>query len=179
MADIRALLKAKREEKRISHPFAAYNPAGQLRCIACSIIVKQASAWNGHLGSKTHRTNAARVKEEERRKEALEEEKRQGKRKAIEDGDEDFEDGEATKRQRVEDQNEQPSAASPLNNSSTTSLPAGFFSDPSRTLTTGETDSDEEEGDKDNPPLPIATVEQPAQSSLDFEWAKFQETVIN
>ncbi|KAJ6577248.1 hypothetical protein B0H19DRAFT_1207784 [Mycena capillaripes] len=68
MADVRALLKAKRQEARISHPLASYSN-GQLRCVACG-PVKHASAWEGHLGSKLHRTTVARLKEEERLREA-------------------------------------------------------------------------------------------------------------
>ncbi|KAJ7883050.1 hypothetical protein B0H14DRAFT_3751671 [Mycena olivaceomarginata] len=65
MADVRALLKAKREEARISHPLASYTN-GQLRCVACG-PVKHASAWEGHLGSKLHRTTVARqrIRQEE------------------------------------------------------------------------------------------------------------------
>jgi zinc finger protein 830 len=173
MADVRALLKAKREEKRISHPFAAYSQTGQLRCTACSTIVKHASAWNGHLGSKSHRTNAARVKEEEKRQEALEDGNRPGKRKAA-DGNI-SPPGEVSKKARLnnEDQQQQPTA---LSNAPATAFPSDFFSDPSRSIALGEAGSDEEEGDKDTPPSAAAI---PPQSNLDLEWARFQETVIN
>ncbi|KAI0293817.1 hypothetical protein BC826DRAFT_1104949 [Russula brevipes] len=45
MADVRALLKAKRQEARITHPYAAYGGAGggTLRCTACGVAVKFAS----------------------------------------------------------------------------------------------------------------------------------------
>ncbi|KAF8326508.1 hypothetical protein F5887DRAFT_879334 [Amanita rubescens] len=65
MADARTLLRAKRQEARISHRYAAYNPSGQLRCTACGIAIKHASAWEGHLGSKAHRTSVARLRAEE------------------------------------------------------------------------------------------------------------------
>ncbi|PFH45252.1 hypothetical protein AMATHDRAFT_51742 [Amanita thiersii Skay4041] len=69
MVDVRALLKTKRQEARISHPFASYHPTGQLRCTACGITVKHPSAWEGHLGSKTHRTAVAQLKETRTKKE--------------------------------------------------------------------------------------------------------------
>ncbi|KAG8840995.1 hypothetical protein FRB91_005456, partial [Serendipita sp. 411] len=88
--DVRALLKAKAQErsKRISHPLAAYNASGQLRCTLCALIVKDNEiAWSGHLGSKGHRTNVGRQKElaeQESERKRLE----KGKRKAlIEDND--------------------------------------------------------------------------------------------
>jgi zinc finger protein 830 len=47
MSDARALLKAKRQEARVTHSLAAYNSSGQLRCLACGTLVKHASAWEG------------------------------------------------------------------------------------------------------------------------------------
>ena len=76
MSDVRALLKAKRQEARITHPLASYTSAGQLRCIACGTAVKHASAWEGHVGSKAHRTNAARLRQEQARAAQREQEER-------------------------------------------------------------------------------------------------------
>lgn len=188
MSDVRALLKAKREEQRIGtvficqkslstenvmfsypvHPFAAYNQSGVLRCTVCATIIKHASAWNGHLGSKSHRTNAARLKEEERLRD---EEKRKGKRKADDETVHD----EPTKKRKAdegEEDGEEVLQDGPL---PTSGFPSDFFSDPSRTVVVGEDDS--EEGDKDNPAPPEATSQAP--SSLDLEWIKFQKAVIN
>ena len=77
MADVRALLKAKRQEARITHPLASYSAAGQLRCAACGTAVKHASAWEGHVGSKAHRTNAARLRQEQARAAQREQEERE------------------------------------------------------------------------------------------------------
>ncbi|KAF8962686.1 hypothetical protein BDZ97DRAFT_1920258 [Flammula alnicola] len=105
MADVRALLKAKRQEARITHPYAAYNSSGQLRCSVCGSIVKHASAWEGHLGSKLHRTNVARMREEEKRQQeqqeaVLPEPETTGKRKApLEESEIQVE-----KKRKVEDQ---------------------------------------------------------------------------
>src|ERR1700679_1180253 len=71
MWDVRALLKAKRQEVRITHPYAAYGANGALRCTACGAAIKFASAWEGHLGSKAHRVAVAanlRAKEAEEEK---------------------------------------------------------------------------------------------------------------
>jgi len=174
MADVRALLKAKRSEQRITHPFAAYSAKGDLRCTACGTVVKHASAWSGHVGSKAHRVNVARVKEEEMKK-AKEEEERKRK---LEEEDEGSEDERGAKRQRTdgEGEEEEDGVNGKENaNGSGPGFPANFFSDPSRQIPIGEDDSDDEEANR--PPKP-ATTTQPA-SQIDLEWAKFQETVVN
>ncbi|KAJ7931347.1 hypothetical protein B0H13DRAFT_841383 [Mycena leptocephala] len=160
MADVRALLKAKRQEARISHPLASYSN-GQLRCVACG-PVKHASAWEGHLGSKLHRTTVARLKEEERLREAQrirQEEEEQarvsnGKRKAEE---QDSESDTESKRRKVDD--------------TSGAFPADFFSDPSRAPLPPQSD------DEDDPP-PVQPVTGPP-TSLDAEWERFQRDVVN
>nr|GAT60902.1 predicted protein [Mycena chlorophos] len=160
MANVRALLKAKREESRVSHPLASYSN-GQLRCIACG-PVKQASAWDGHIGSKIHRTNVARLREEERRQEQERQRREQeeqlarssvsnGKRKA-EDQDMDDSDTES-KRRRVDN-----------------GFPADFFSDPSHAPVLSAADEEEDSG---LPPGPAAPP------SVDEEWERFQRDVVN
>ncbi|KAJ3775741.1 hypothetical protein FB446DRAFT_374273 [Lentinula raphanica] len=177
MADVRALLKAKRQEARITHPFASYNQSGQLRCTACGTIVKHASAWEGHLGSKIHRTNVARLKEQERAREEqrLREEKEEqekilrGKRKAEEDDvvmdDENISSLEIlTKKPRLD---EQPKG-----------FPADFFSDPSRAIPLADEGPDEEEaggGEQPQGDAPATTSKEP----LDSEWERFQREVVN
>ncbi|OBZ72663.1 hypothetical protein A0H81_07474 [Grifola frondosa] len=151
MADVRALLKAKRQEIRINHPLASYTSSGQLRCIACSTIIKQSSSWEGHVGSKAHRTNAARLRQEERLREQQqrEEEERAQKRKAA-DVDIDMDD-------------EPSHAAHPPKPSG---LPADFFSDPSHAPPPPSDESDDEA-------LPAAPT------AIDLEWQQFQEAVID
>ncbi|KAJ3716181.1 hypothetical protein C8R42DRAFT_698166 [Lentinula raphanica] len=177
MGDGTPLLKAKRQEARITHPFASYNQSGQLRCTACGTIVKHASAWEGHLGSKIHRTNVARLKEQERAREEqrLREEKEEqekilrGKRKAEEDDvvmdDENISSLEIlTKKPRLD---EQPKG-----------FPADFFSDPSRAIPLADEGSDEEEtggGEQPQGDAPATTSKEP----LDSEWERFQREVVN
>jgi len=164
MADVRSLLKAKRQEARVSHPLASYSSNGQLRCIACG-PVKHASAWEGHLGSKLHRTTVARLKEEDRLREAQrirqeEEEQQQahvsnGKRKAEE---QDSESDTESKRRKVDDASAQ--------------FPADFFSDPSRAPLPPPSDDEEDE--------PSAAQPGPAPAtSIDAEWERFQRDVVN
>ncbi|KAG6889354.1 hypothetical protein C0992_005582 [Termitomyces sp. T32_za158] len=160
MADVRALLKSKRQEVKITHHFASYTSSGQLRCSACGTPVKHASAWEGHIGSKAHRTNVARIKEEERQRH--EEAERQahaaaeaakqssvestnGKRKATEDdNDEDDPDMD------VDSTNDIANAKRRRVGPAPGGFPADFFSDPSRAPIPTTFDSDDE--DEDNPP---------------------------
>jgi len=169
MSDVRSLLKAKRQEIRIDHPLASYTSNGQLRCSVCETNIKHPSAWDGHLGSKTHRTNAARVREEEKRRKELEleEEAKRLKRKAPEDGmDEGF--TSTAKKSRV--------ASAPQ--SSTLNLPSDFFSDPSRVPLASFNDSDDEDETGE-----AAATTKPTDggrdSTLDQEWLQFQQSVIN
>ncbi|KAJ7650586.1 hypothetical protein FB45DRAFT_819824 [Roridomyces roridus] len=158
MADVRSLLKAKRQEARITHPLAVYTDAGALKCLACG-PVKHASAWEGHLGSKLHRTTVARLKQEEerRREQEQEEEERRreqevklaGKRKAEDSDDSDTE----PKRRKLDNGG----------------FPADFFSDPSRAPPPPP--SDDEEEDVPMPPAPTSTI--------DAEWERFQRDVVN
>ena len=159
MSDVRALLKAKRQEVHINHPLAAYSQkTGQLRCTVCSTIVKHASAWEGHLGSKAHRTNVARLKQEERSKEVHREQEEImiEKRKAEEESP-----SLDRKRRRVLDDDEPQSGKA---------FPGDFFSDPSRTLLPLASDGSEDETE-------AGPVTQ-AMGALDLEWERFQQTVL-
>ncbi|KAG9315103.1 hypothetical protein JVU11DRAFT_4215 [Chiua virens] len=165
MADVRTLLKAKRQEIRIDHPLASYTSGGQLRCIVCEINIKHPSAWDGHLGSKAHRTNAARIKVEERRRKEieLEEEATLLKRKApADDMTGDIQN--VTKKSKV--------------TSATSHFPSDFFSDPSRAPFPSFNDSDSDADEMGNSDIPRPT-EGGGQSSLDQEWLQFQQSVIN
>src|SRR5215470_5798363 len=126
MSDVRTLLKAKRDEIRITHPLASYTNGGQLKCVACGTTVKHTSAWEGHLGSKAHRTNATRLKEEERFKESQRVgEKGRGKRSAQTTGSDEESD---IKKRKVDGELE----ASGTSTSLKSSFPDDFFSDPSK-----------------------------------------------
>lgn len=161
MSDVRALLKAKRQEARVAHPLAVYTTSGVLRCTACGTTVKQASAWDGHLGSKAHRVNVIKMKEEQKQKE--EEQLGTPKRKAS-DVDEDDEMGgeEVAKKRRIEAEvPAQPASGFPTN----------FFSDPSRAPADFGDESDEEPEQAAPPPVV-------SNNPIDLEWEQFQQTML-
>lgn len=165
MADVRALLKAKRQEARIAHPLAAYNAAGQLRCAACGTAVKHASAWEGHVGSKAHRLAVARLREAEARREE-EERLAKGKRKA--DGQEEEEDAPMDEESDGERAGTPGASKKRRTDDAQGAVPADFFSDPGRAMPPREPDSDEE--DEDGPAAPPAASAAP----VDPELAAFQ-----
>jgi zinc finger protein 830 len=178
MSDVRALLKAKRQEARVSHPLASYSSNGQLRCIACSTIIKQSSAWDGHVGSKAHRVNVIKMKDQQKQKEQEElQAATTHKRKADEDEDEDMETEETavtTKKQRIEEPVHPP--AQP-----TSGFPANFFSDPSRApavLSVGDSDDEEDGQDRStNIPAPVPEASN-SNNPLDIEWTQFQQAML-
>ncbi|KAF8638188.1 hypothetical protein AX17_002385 [Amanita inopinata Kibby_2008] len=155
MTDVRTLLKAKRQEMRISHRYASYSTNGQLRCTACGILIKHASAWEGHLGTKGHRTSVARLKE----KEMLMEERRHSKEVEPHDDlsnskrglESDYQEGSLPKRTKLEQ--------------STTNVPIDFFSNKARSMSTSDTEAND--FDKDSLP-----------ATLDVEYERFQREVL-
>jgi len=58
MADVRALLAAERQARRITHPHLSYTKSGILLCNVCNLNVKSETLWEGHLRSANHRKNA-------------------------------------------------------------------------------------------------------------------------
>jgi zinc finger protein 830 len=163
MSDVRALLKAKREQ-RVQHQYASYNGT-QLRCSACGLPVKNSSAWEGHLGTKAHRTNVARLKAEE-------EKAKVAKRK----GDDEGERISDVKKRRMdvaegEDEDEEQPIAS-----ASTGFPADFFSDPSQApvAVSGDPNGEEEESTTTTAPTkPIFNT------AIDAEWEEFERAVLN
>jgi hypothetical protein len=59
MADVRALLAAERQSRRIAHPHLSYTKSGMLMCNVCNLNVKSEALWEGHLKSANHRKNVA------------------------------------------------------------------------------------------------------------------------
>lgn len=175
MADVRALLKAKRQEARVNHPLASYSDkTGQLKCSICHKIIKHASAWDGHIGSKNHRTNVARLKEQERlRGEKEQGEKARGKRKTEEDRP--SVDSGLTKKRKIsdeEDDEEDAADDSPAPDQSDIKFPGDFFSDASRAPLSPASDESDDEPEALQPVAQAATA-------LDMEWERFQRTVVN
>jgi zinc finger protein 830 len=202
MADVRALLKAKRQEARITHPYAAYGANGALRCTACGAAVKFASAWEGHLGSKSHRVAVANLKakrEEESARTttaAAAMSKRKAEEEGPDEGDDDLDDGQmevettgpsrSGKRQRTEEREvgggvvggEEVQAKANANASSSSSsrqFPMGFFSDPARAppLRGQDDDDDDDEDAMDQDEKGTTTTTAP-KSQFDAEWDAFE-----
>lgn len=63
MADVRALLAAERQSRRINHPALTYTKSGALICNICQLNVKSESLWEGHLRSANHKKNAKAAQE--------------------------------------------------------------------------------------------------------------------
>ena len=189
MADVRALLKAKRQEVRITHPYAAYGANGALRCTVCNTAIKSASAWERHLGTKAHRVFAANL-----------EDIREGVESARRDegeGGQQVEMATATamgkKRQRTEEREIAPPVVDASQDARTggtaashPAFPAGFFSDPARvpprTTSIGGQDDDDDDDDEN---VEMAAHDQdakvkttgaapPPKSQFDAEWDAFE-----
>lgn len=173
MSDARALLKAKRQEALIQHPYASYTSTGQLHCTLCETVVKQASAWAGHVGSKAHRENAAKQRisrTADRQEEAT---RSTGKRKVGEDEDDspDDEVHPTSESKKLKVTPEDPPKPQ-LGHSG--AFPFDFFSDSSRAPIRSADDdsSDEDEGRLTQ--VPPAMTDNP----IDLEWHRFQQEML-
>jgi zinc finger protein 830 len=58
--DPRALLRAARKERRVTHPHASYTSTGSLLCNLCEIPIKSQAAWGAHLHSTGHTLRLSR-----------------------------------------------------------------------------------------------------------------------
>lgn len=63
MADVRALLAAERQSRRVSHPHLTYTKNGALLCNVCDLNIKSEQLWTGHLKSQNHRRNVQNKQE--------------------------------------------------------------------------------------------------------------------
>jgi zinc finger protein 830 len=172
MSDIRALLKAKRQEARIQHPHASYTSNGQLRCTACETVIKQATAWAGHVGSKGHRENVAkqRISQISDQGEAV---KSIGKRKVEQDDpseDEGFHPTFDPKKRKVT-----PDSLSKQTPEHSSGFPSNFFSDPSRAPIRSVDDGSSDEDEGNSIPIPQEATNNP----IDLEWQRFQQEMLD
>lgn len=60
MAEARALLRAERASRRITHPHASYTSDGKLLCNLCETLVKSEAQWQSHLHSTQHNLRSQR-----------------------------------------------------------------------------------------------------------------------
>ncbi|KAK3050602.1 hypothetical protein LTR09_008242 [Extremus antarcticus] len=63
MADVRALLRAERSARRITHPNASYTSDGKLSCNLCETLVKSEAQWQSHLHSTQHTLRSQRAQD--------------------------------------------------------------------------------------------------------------------
>ncbi|KIW95959.1 uncharacterized protein Z519_03025 [Cladophialophora bantiana CBS 173.52] len=89
MADVRALLAAERQARRISHPHLSYSKSGMLICTVCNLNVKSEALWEGHLKSANHRRNAAQAAAQENATANVVTNAGKGVKRKIEDVDDD------------------------------------------------------------------------------------------
>ena len=85
MTDVRALLAAERQSRRITHPHLSYTKSGVLMCNICTLNVKSEALWEGHLKSANHRKNIAA---QASRQASLDANTGKGVKRKIEDVDE-------------------------------------------------------------------------------------------
>ncbi|KAK6431908.1 hypothetical protein LTR95_011924 [Oleoguttula sp. CCFEE 5521] len=103
--DARALLRAARKERRITHPHASYTSSGSLLCNLCEVPVKSEAAWGGHLHSTGHTLRLSRAQDAASRTTEVEtgsKRKRKAESPAIEE-----ETSEGGKRVRFDDEVEE------------------------------------------------------------------------
>ncbi|WVQ66157.1 uncharacterized protein L199_004335 [Kwoniella botswanensis] len=124
--DAKSLLRAKKAESRITHPYAAYNNAGVLRCSICAVPVKQ---WDAHLMTKQHRQSVAREKaEQEKALKAKTKSKRPLSQSTDIDGQGQGQAGESSKRAKIQATHTEEDEDDDETGSGVGGLPAGFFS---------------------------------------------------
>ncbi|KAI4528705.1 hypothetical protein K525DRAFT_286325 [Schizophyllum commune Loenen D] len=173
MADVRALLKQKRQQAapRITHPLAQYTPNNQLQCKACNIPVKE-FMWEGHVGSKKHRTAVARLREEQARAEAARAAEEAQDEEEVED---EYEEADG-KRKKTSTPDETPAKRQKPDNAG--GFPSDFFSDPNRQLPPSTADDDDDDGDGMQVDRPSAQQQAPAADDpLAAEYAAFMASV--
>lgn len=99
--DPRALLRAARKERRVTHPHASYTSTGNLLCNLCEIPIKSEAAWGAHLHSTGHTLRLSREQDAAVARKA--EVSNGKKRKADSPADEEGSDGEDRKRVKASD----------------------------------------------------------------------------
>ncbi|TEB34463.1 hypothetical protein FA13DRAFT_1753531 [Coprinellus micaceus] len=175
MSDARALLRAKRqaEETRISHPYASYTSSKQLKCNVCDVIIKHASAWEGHLGSKGHRTVLAQLrKQHEQQQQRQRELEAAAAAASLEDRvvEDEGGQGKGAKKRRTGSEAQGSSGG----------FPTDFFSDPNRQIPVSNDDDEGEEGD--TMAVDSGSAQQPvaeAKTAVDEEYERFQRELMS
>lgn len=85
MADVRSMLRAERESRRLTHPHATYTTSGNLICNICDVPIKSERAWGAHLHSTSHNVKLGKQRDDARAK--TNEEVLPSKKRKAEDSD--------------------------------------------------------------------------------------------
>jgi zinc finger protein 830 len=99
--DPRALLRAARKERRVTHPHASYTSTGNLLCNLCEVPIKSQAAWGAHLHSTGHTLRLSREQDAAIARKAEAGNGKKRKAGSPEDGEES--DGEDRKRVKPSD----------------------------------------------------------------------------
>ncbi|KAJ9607187.1 hypothetical protein H2200_008259 [Cladophialophora chaetospira] len=171
MADVRALLAAERQSRRISHPHLSYTKSGILLCSVCNLNVKSEALWAGHLKSANHRKNVAA---QATRQASLDSNTGKGVKRKIEDVEEEQEewnDADTDARKK------------PKSRPESTVVEAQDSAEPEPVLLAEEVVSQEPE--QPAAPLPTSDSARPVNGSLpadvtvdEDEWAAFEREVV-
>lgn len=155
MSQLKALMKQKQAQARLTHPYAKYTGT-RLSCSLCgpSTAGLKEVQWGSHLVSKGHRVAVRKAEAD-----AAKESERAGKR-SRDDSDDDAGAGKRAK----EGDDDEPAPAS--------AIPADFFADPSMAPPPRAAEDDDE-------PEASTSAAVAPEPEEDDEWAAFEATLSN
>jgi zinc finger protein 830 len=168
--DPRALLRAARKERRVTHPHASYTSTGNLLCNLCEVPIKSQAAWGAHLHSTGHTLRLSREQDAAIARKAETGNGKKRKAGSPEDGEES--DGEDRKRVKPSD----AKAAAPVQHVAAESVPAAAPVPAPTTANDEQAEMDALEADlaaleresRANAAVVSNTISAPAQSAEDI-----------
>lgn len=180
MADVRSLLRAEREARRINHRHASYTKTGILYCSLCGTQLKSDAVWASHIKSDQHQAGLQRA-----------EEKSKGlKRKANDDDEDQKEEGGRKRPKSSAGQVEglptgffdQRRDASPTEDGTAVHVPddqrAREASGAADTTAPAAVDAAQDASERDEAVSKIDKQPQPPEQSVDEdEWAAFEREI--
>ncbi|OQV02682.1 hypothetical protein CLAIMM_07833 [Cladophialophora immunda] len=176
MADVRALLAAERQARRISHPHLTYTKSGVLICTVCNLNIKSEALWEGHLKSANHRRNAAQAAAQENPSANVGATAGKGVKRKIEDVDDEAlrerDEAEADARKKPKSR---PESIAVVEDTGEDRIQAGMLPSQGQDGGREAKESTPLAPAADNAPLPNGTS-QPATVDED-EWAAFEREV--
>lgn len=151
--DPRALLRAARKERRVTHPHASYTSNGNLLCNLCEVPIKSQAAWGAHLHSTGHTLRLSREQDAAIARKA--DPSNGKKRKAGSPEDDEAGDGEDRKRVKASGAEVVP----PIQQATTETVPA---TEPTPAL---ERTNKEDEADLDALEADLAAMERESRAN--------------